>query len=560
MHMNRIIGFALLTGMLAAQLLEAQQATAPKGQTQSNAPSAPTQKTPPAPPAATPPAAPAATPAKPPAASPKPVVKPPTEAAKPLVNAVKQSVARISPRVDEVIQLVKEGISESMILRKLQITNKPYDPSPVEMKAMKAAGVSDRVVEAMMSPSLATANTLPNSTPTATNAPQLGGNSANGAAAGANANSTVGVSVSISGATNAADAFNSDLDGLGCVQEPRKRSVAITEFDYGAIRTAIQATFGTNLEIGKGIMALLQKRLQTDGNYRIVERSKQGMEALQAELNKGQSTGVKQGTNPKIGKFVGADAFLMGTIVTFGNDDKKKQVGGFGGKGSIWSGIKVGSTSNKAVVAISARLVDTETGELIDTMEARGESERKGKSVDLGGIFGNAGGGGGFDMTSSNFAETIVGEATIKCIDDLAKKMIAQRAKVKMRRVEAEGRIAQVTAKNLYLNIGDNDGVKKCDRFEVSRIVQEVKDPVTNETIDLLLEKVGEMVVTEIRPAMAIGVFNGSAPPQKNMAVRKLMAPEAASPAPEATAPAAPAAAPVPAPAATTPATPPAKK
>lgn len=535
MHIQKLIVSACLTGVLAAQQVAVPK---PPAATPAPAAAAPKSQAPPTP------AAPTTAPAKPPvpaAKAPVPAATPQAktagDATKAVAGAAKTALPKLSPRVTEIIQLVKEGISETMILRKLQIANKPHDPSPLEMKALKAGGVSDRVVEALMSPSLAVANPASNPAPPAGNGPAGALSVANGPATSPAAGATT-----VPTAAVAEDTYNTNLEALGCVQEPRKRSVAISEFDYGAIRTAIQATFGTNLEIGKGIMALLQKRLQTDGNYRIVERSKQGMDALQAELNKGQSTGVKQGTNPKIGKFVGADAFLMGTIVTFGNDDKKKQFGGIGGNRGGIMGIKIGSTTNKAVVAISARLVDTETGELIDTIEAKGESERKGKSVDLGGLFGGAGGAGGFDMTSSNFAETIVGEATIKCIDDLAKKMIAQRAKVKMRRVEAEGRVAQVIGKNIYINIGDNDGLKKCDRFEVSRITQEIKDPVTNEPIDLVLEKVGEMLITEIRPSMAIGVFNGLAVPQKNMAVRKVMPPELPPP------PAEPTPAPVPAP------------
>ena len=431
--------------------------------------------------------------------------------------------AKLNPRVEEVIQMVKDGIGEPMIIRKLQIANKPLDPSSAEMKAMKRAGVSDRIVEAMMMPGSAPVALPPKpaggQTPATTPTPQVAG-----------------------GMKSPSD-YNSNLDELGCVMEPRKRSIAVSEFDYGAVKTALQATLGTDVNIGKGIMALLQKRLQTDGNYRIVERA--GLETLKKEQIAGTSSGVKQGTAAKMGKFIGADAYLMGTIVTFGNDDKKKTIGAGGLSRAVplAGAVSFHRTSNKAVVAISARLVDTETGELIDTIEARGEAERKGKGIDIFGAGSGGAGGGGFDMSSSNFAETLVGEATMKCIDDLAAKMIAQRAKVKMRRVEAEGRIAELVGKNLYLNVGDNDGIKKCDRFEVSKITQEVKDPVTKEVIDLVLEKVGELLVTEVRPAMSIGIFNGTAAPEKNMAVRKVLGPEFIAPPPPPTPAPAPAAA-----------------
>ena len=104
--------------------------------------------------------------------------------------------------------------------------------------------------------------------------------------------------------------------------------------------------------------------------------------------------------------------------------------------------------------------------------------------------------------------------------------------KVKMRRVEVEGRLAEVAGKNLYITTGGNDGVNKCDKFEVSKIVKEVKDPVTKEVIDLVVEPVGEMLITEVRDRMSVGVYRGSAPPEVNMAVRKVMPPDIMTTAP----------------------------
>src|SRR6185436_20290285 len=71
----------------------------------------------------------------------------------------------------------------------------------------------------------------------------------------------------------------------------------------------------------------------------------------------------------------------------------------------------------KAVVGINLRLVDTETGEVIETAEARGESSRKSK--DYGAIVGVSGTGavaGGIGMTSANFQQTIIGEATSNAV------------------------------------------------------------------------------------------------------------------------------------------------
>jgi curli biogenesis system outer membrane secretion channel CsgG len=392
-------------------------------------------------------------------------------------------------------------MSESLILNTLK-NNPALNLNAGDLVKLTQAGVSEKIIGAMMDPST------------------VGAVAAVAAPAPVRAQA-VPVAAPVAAA---AGAYNSDLASLGCVVEPRKRILAISEFDFGAVTTQVQAVFGTNVDIGKGIMAMLTKELQQDGKYRIVERA--NLKALLNEQDTSAGNRTKQGSGAKIGKVLGADAYLMGTIVTFGRDDKKKSVGGGGIGGGLLGGISIGKKTDKAIVAIAYRLVDAETGEIIDTAQERGESKRESKTFAVAGFGSGGGAAGGIDMGSSNFAETIIGEATIGAVKSLTAKMSQQQSKVKMRAVEVEGRLAEVAGKNLYITTGGQDGVNKCDRFQVSRIVKEVKDPVTKETIDLVVEPVGEMVITEVRERMAIGVFQGTAAPEVNMAVRKIMPPD----------------------------------
>ena len=124
-------------------------------------------------------------------------------------------------------------------------------------------------------------------------------------------------------------------------------------------------------------------------------------------------------------------------------------------------------------------------------------------------------------MTSANFGETIIGEATMAAVEELAKQLSEQESKIQPRNMEVETRVAEVNAPNLYLSAGSTDGVQKCDRFEISRILREVKDPGTKEVIDVVTEPVGEMVVTEVRDRIAIGTFAGTGMPQTGFVARK---------------------------------------
>ena len=82
--------------------------------------------------------------------------------------------------------------------------------------------------------------------------------------------------------------------------------------------------------------------------------------------------------------------------------------------------------------------------------------------------------------------------------------------------------MADVSGKVLTLNVGSNDGVSAGDVFEVLRIVREVKDPVTKETLDVVTEKTGEMTITSVREKIATGNYTGSAAQNGFMARKKI--------------------------------------
>jgi curli biogenesis system outer membrane secretion channel CsgG len=290
------------------------------------------------------------------------------------------------------------------------------------------------------------------------------------------------------------------------------------------VTTAIAAIFGTQVNVGKGILALLTKRLAADGKFRIVERQKLGKVLSEQDL--GASNRVKQGTNAKIGRVVGADAILMGTITVFGQDTRNNKVNAgaaSGGRlGGFLGGVSVGKKSDKAIVEISYRLVDAESSEVIAVGEARGESKRTSSGVGLAGYGGGVGAGGGVDMSSSNFQETVIGEATVDCVNKLAAIANSKEQQIVAKSSEVEGKIAEIAGNKIYLAVGGNDGVQQCDRFEVSRVIKEIKDPSTGEVLDLQVEKVGELMVMEVRDKISIAYFNGSSVPKVGYVAKKI--------------------------------------
>ena len=62
-----------------------------------------------------------------------------------------------------------------------------------------------------------------------------------------------------------------------------KKLVAVLDFDYGTVRSAVQAYFGTDQDVGKGISLLLEQKLVQDGKYRVIDRN--AMDKILKEQN-----------------------------------------------------------------------------------------------------------------------------------------------------------------------------------------------------------------------------------------------------------------------------------
>jgi curli biogenesis system outer membrane secretion channel CsgG len=396
----------------------------------------------------------------------------------------------------KIIQMIEMKLPESAVLSAIQGAGK-LNPTPDDYIKLKQAGASDAVFAALAGGAAAPAPAAASSAP-----------------------------ARVTPAAPAAVSINTDFSTLSCSRPAAtaKRVLAIDEFDYGTVTTSIAAIFGTQVNVGKGILALFTKRLAQDGKYRIVERQK--LQKVLSEQDLGASNRVKQGTNAKIGRVIGADAILMGTITVFGTDTRNNRVNAgaaTGGRlGGVLGGISVGKKSDKAIVEISYRLIDAESSEVIAVGEARGESKRTSNGFGVAGFKGGAGGAGGVDMSSSNFLETVIGEATVDCVNKLAEIANSKDQQIAPKSSEVEAKIAEIAGNKIYLAAGGNDGVQQCDRFEVSRVIKEIKDPSTGEVLDLQVEKVGELMVMEVRDKISIAYFNGSSMPKVGYVAKKI--------------------------------------
>jgi curli biogenesis system outer membrane secretion channel CsgG len=299
-----------------------------------------------------------------------------------------------------------------------------------------------------------------------------------------------------------------------------KKRVAVLDFEYGTVYSGVAAIFGANVDIGKGISDVLVEKLLKGGQYSVVERT--ALDKVLQEQNFSNSDRANPATAAQIGRVLGVDALIIGTITQFGRDDRAQKVGG-GVLGSRLGRFGVGGVETreaKAQVAVSARLVSTDTAEILAAVTGKGSSKRSGTSLLGAGGSSDVSAGAATDMTTSNFAGTLIGEAVHEAVDAVARQLDAQAGGIPDREVEVSGLVADVDGNTLILNVGSEAGVKVGDRLAVKRKVRDVKDPSTGAVIRSIENEIGVVVITEVDARSSIGSFAGEGQPKVGDSVR----------------------------------------
>jgi curli biogenesis system outer membrane secretion channel CsgG len=301
-------------------------------------------------------------------------------------------------------------------------------------------------------------------------------------------------------------AANSASSSSAAAQAPvRKKRVAVLDFDYATVQSNSAAIFGSNVDIGKGITDLLVTYLVKDGTYSVLERK--AMDKILAEQNFSNSDRANPTTAAKIGKLLGADAIIVGSITQFGNDKKTTNVGGAGGGFGGFGLGGVGHSKTKAVVGIDARIVDIDTGEILVVGEGKGESSRESTSLTGGGSNWHGFGAGNVDFGSSDFQNTIIGEAVKIAVTDMSGQLVAGAPKLVTRTIVVQGLVAAVDGGQVILNVGSKNGLKVGDEMSIERVTKEIKDPSTGQVIRRMTTPVGVIKITDVDAGSAVAVI-----------------------------------------------------
>jgi curli biogenesis system outer membrane secretion channel CsgG len=212
-------------------------------------------------------------------------------------------------------------------------------------------------------------------------------------------------------------------------QEPAGRpTITVGAFEYGTVAAQIAGDRATRRRLekmgmrdaanfaealGVGAADLVIEELMKTGAFRVLERRQ--LDAIRQE----QSIQPDSITSASPTRVTRARYIVSGSVTRLGFEEK--HLGGLAGRlasSTVLYGL--GGKKNNTYVNLTARVIDTETGEIIASFTGEGKSS-KGWGVTF---FGMGGWGlGGGKVGTDNVRESAIGEATAEAAASIAERV-----------------------------------------------------------------------------------------------------------------------------------------
>ncbi len=256
-----------------------------------------------------------------------------------------------------------------------------------------------------------------------------------------------------------------------------KKRIAVTHFDN-------KSNWQGQAELGTGFADSLADALIKTGRFIVVERAE--LQNVMKEQDFAQSGRTADTANaPQIGKLLTAQIQITGSILHV--DTQTQQQGGAIG----FRGFSIGGGGGKAEVAIALRIIDTTSGQVLDSQQIKGIARKSGMAL------GFAHGGFGGGMSSLN--KTPLGDAVVDALFQAVALITAR-----LEQVPWQGRIVKAEGTAIYINAGANFGVKPGDRFACFHPGQSMIDPETGLNLGSKDSKYGAIEVVDVQDKFSV--------------------------------------------------------
>jgi curli biogenesis system outer membrane secretion channel CsgG len=183
------------------------------------------------------------------------------------------------------------------------------------------------------------------------------------------------------------------------------QSLAAEKPRVGVLRFTNETSAGWwSGNMGRELQDMLASELVSTKAFHVLERKE--LDAVLGEQNLGASGRVDKKTAARIGKIKGAKYLVSSTVSAF-----EEGTSGSGGGIGI-GGISIGGKKERAYMAVDLKVIDTETGEIVDarTVEATSGSGGLNVGISHGIVSGNLG----------KYEKTPTGKAIRACVIEIA--------------------------------------------------------------------------------------------------------------------------------------------
>lgn len=253
-------------------------------------------------------------------------------------------------------------------------------------------------------------------------------------------------------------------------QQNRPR-IAVMNFENNSTWTY----WGDNL--GRAAADELVTQLLNSGDFTVIERTQ--LESVIAEQKLGASGAVDASTAARIGKILGVQFILTGSITQFSIERTRVGFGGFGAA--------VANAESK----VDVRLISTETAEILVGLEGQGNKRMGGAS------FRGTGAERDFDQGAAQEALRPAIEQVVERLSGRVDQLVSAAP------AAPGGQIVGVKGEMIYINRGEGAGVTVGQRFTVNRVIDEIRD-ADGRVLDTVVGKVGVIEVTQVLSQSAI--------------------------------------------------------
>lgn len=285
-----------------------------------------------------------------------------------------------------------------------------------------------------------------------------------------------------------------EAPGVERLQVQTKRRIAVMDFDFASTGlTASAFSFTQGAGPSKGISNLITNRLAKTNSFILVERSR--IDAILQEQGLAQSGMLEPATAAQIGRLLGADVVLIGSVTRFNLDKKSSRGSGYV---PFFGSVGGGEKKVKAVVQISARLVSSTTGEILTAVEGNGEADAKDGGFRVRGF------SGGSDSEST---DELLSNAADLAVTQVVTELMSASSKIAALPAvlpNINALIADVAGNQVIINKGAKDGFRAGMTLSVERVVKQIKDPATGKPLRTVSSPIGQVQITEIDAESAV--------------------------------------------------------